>query len=99
MITYLKTKTKRKGISGMRGVVNDYSYWPTYCLTSCLSLFQNPNSDSSIGFLVYVFLLVPSFLRSFPCFPFSPFPIPHTNHQTCVVNHGQRDEIQGLKIS
>jgi hypothetical protein len=32
--------------------------------------------------------------HSFPHFPFPPFPIP----QICVVNHGQSDETQGLKI-
>src|SRR6202789_2369209 len=71
MITYLKRKTKRKGISGIRGIINNYSYWPTYCLTSCLHFF---GIQTLIDFPVYVFLLVP-FIPS-PIVPSLVFPFP-----------------------
>ncbi|KAH9997162.1 hypothetical protein BJV74DRAFT_768571 [Russula compacta] len=42
-ITSLKRKTRR-GISGIRSFVSNYSYWPIYCFAFCLPLIQNPNS-------------------------------------------------------
>jgi hypothetical protein len=68
-------------------------------LIALLLAFHFFRIQTPIHLPVFLFTYSYSFLRSFPCFPFSPFPIPHTNHQTCVVNHGQSDEIQGLKIS
>jgi hypothetical protein len=46
--TYLIRMTRRKGISWIMSFVDDYSYCPTYCLASCLLIWQlvpNLNSD------------------------------------------------------
>ena len=55
-ITYLKRKTRRRGISGIRSFVDDYFYWPTYCLASCLCLFR---IQTLTDFPIFSYLCIP----------------------------------------
>ena len=43
--TYLIRRTKRRPISDIMNLVDDYSGWPTYCPLLIGQLIQNPNSD------------------------------------------------------
>ena len=62
-ITYLKRKTRRRGISGIRSFVNNYSYWPTYCLASCLHLFRIQTLTDFLIFSLCLHIPGYSFLR------------------------------------
>jgi hypothetical protein len=43
--SYLIRRTKRRPISDIMNLVDDYSGWPTYCPLLIGQLIQNPNSD------------------------------------------------------
>jgi hypothetical protein len=69
--TYLIRRIRRRGISGIMNFVDNYSYWPTYCLRLSGHLFgiQTPIDLSIFSLLTYCCSLPHCSFphRSFPC--------------------------------
>jgi hypothetical protein len=85
------------GFCGLMDFVDDYSYCPTYCLTSCLA-YPAPYYVSKLRmnfffftyFLVVPSLVVPSLAIPLLSFPFTPFPsfVPFLIPRIYLIYHG-----------